>query len=107
MDRYSVLWIDSARDDLYKIVEYIAAENEQTAHRIYNKIKSKADSLVLFPNKGRVVPEFSGFHINLYREVIEFPWRIIYRIQESNVIVLAIIDGRRDVEDVLFERILK
>lgn len=36
MDRYSVLWIDSARDDLYKIVEYIAAENEQTAHRIYN-----------------------------------------------------------------------
>lgn len=107
MDGYSVLWLDSARDDLFRIVEFIASENEPTARKIYLKIKTKAESLCSFPSKGRVVPEFAAFHINLYREIIEFPWRIIYRIQESDVIVLAIIDGRRDVEDILFERILK
>ena len=106
MNRFSVLWIDSARDDLFRLVEYIAAENEQTARKVYFRIKAKADSLVLFPAKGRVVPEFAAFHINLYREIIESPWRIIYRIDGTKVTVLAVIDGRRDIEDILFERIL-
>ena len=107
MNQYSVVWIDSARDDLFNIVDYIASESEPTARKIYSKIKSKADSLSTFPNKGRVVPEFAEFSINIYREIIESPWRIIYRIHDSNVIVLAVIDGRRDVEDILFEKILK
>jgi hypothetical protein len=40
----------------------------------------------------------------IYRELIELPWRIIYKIEEDKVFVLAVIDGRRNMEDILLDR---
>ena len=59
------------------------------------------------PEKGRIVPELEFFHIRTYREIIESPWRIIYRIEEQKAHILAVIDGRRNVEDILLQRFLK
>ncbi|MGI8905372.1 MAG: type II toxin-antitoxin system RelE/ParE family toxin [Candidatus Sumerlaeaceae bacterium] len=41
-----------------------------------------------------------------YRELVVSPWRVIYRITEQHVLVVAIIDGRRNVPDLLYERLL-
>jgi len=35
------------------------------------------------------------------------PWRVIYRIEKKCVYVVSVIDCRRNVEDVLLERLLK
>ena len=35
------------------------------------------------------------------------PYRIIYRIEEDTVTVLAVLDGRRDLEDLLLERLIR
>lgn len=103
---YSVIWVDSAKKELFEIIEYIAVGNQRNAKNIYKSIKKKADSLSSLPYKGRIVPEFQKYSIHLYREIIESPWRIIYRVHERNVVILSILDGRRDVEDIIFEKII-
>jgi plasmid stabilization system protein ParE len=106
MDQFNVIWVDSAKNELLEIIEYIALENQSNAKKIYQNIKNKADSLSTMPYKGRIIPEFKQFDINLYREVIESPWRIMYRIQDKTVVIMTILDGRRDVEDILFKKII-
>ncbi len=101
-----VFWTRTARQDLKKIIEYIAADSQIQAKRVYIDIKEKAANLRLFSDQGRIVPELSYYSILIYRELISPPWRIIYKADENKVWVLAVIDGRRNVEDILLERFI-
>ena len=51
------------------------------------------------------MPELRLRGITLYRELIRAPYRIIYRIVGAEVWVLAIVDGRRDLDALLNSRI--
>lgn len=104
--QYQVLWSDTARQDLQKIVEFISPDSTIRAKRIYLDIKQKAGSLHEMPKQGRIVPELQHFNILAFRELLLPPWRIIYRIEENKVSVIAVIDGRRNVEDILLDRFL-
>lgn len=103
---YQVFWTQTAQQDLKKIIAYIAADSEIQARRVYLAIKEKADNLRQMPLQGRIVPELRYFAILTYRELISSPWRIIYKIEENKVWVLAVIDGRRNVEDILLDRFI-
>lgn len=103
---YHVFWTLTAQQDLKKIVEYIAADSEIQARKIFLDIKQKAGSLRQMPLQGRIVPELRYYNILTYRELINSPWRIIYKIEEKKVWVLAVFDGRRNMEDVLLDRFI-
>ena len=47
-----------------------------------------------FPQSGRMVPEFEQPDI---RELIEPPYRLLYRIRADAIEVLAILHGRQDL----------
>jgi toxin ParE1/3/4 len=100
---YQVFWTRTAQQDLRKIIAYIAADSENQARKIYLAIKQKAVNLQQMPLQG---PELSYYGILTYRELISQPWRIIYRIEDNKVWVLAVIDSRRNVEDILLDRFL-
>jgi len=104
---YKLQWTTNARDDLLDIVDYIKNDNPQTAHEIYLKIKAKASSSHFFPLKGRVVPELQKEGITLYREVVTSPWRIIYKVGNDTVYIMAILDSRQNVEEVLLQKLVK
>jgi len=72
----------------------------------YAAIKQKADNLRQMPLQGRIVPELRYHSILIYRELFSSPWRLIYKTEENKVWVLAVIDGRRNVEDILLERFM-
>jgi len=103
---YQVFWTQTAQQDLIKIIKYIAADSEIRARRIYLTIKQKADNLRQMPLQGRIVPELRYYSILTYRELISPPWRIIYKTEENKVWVLAVIDGRRNMEDILLDRFI-
>lgn len=105
-ERYQVYWAESAYNDLEAVIDFIASENINTAVDIYRRIKEKASTLERLPSRGRIVPELRFHNITSYRELFVSPWRIIYRIQERRVYVLAVFDGRRNVEDLLLARLL-
>lgn len=103
---YKVLWTQTAQQDLKRIIEYIAVDNGTQARRAYLAIKQKVENLQKMPLRGRVVPELRYFGILTYRELIAPPWRIIYKAEENKVWVLAVIDGRRNMEDILLDRFI-
>lgn len=104
---FRILWAAVAERDLLGIVDFIADDDPGTALGILHKIKGGTAKLNHSPRRGRIVPELLKHGISRYREILIKPWRVIYRIEEKSVYVVSVIDGRRNVEDVLLARLLK
>ena len=100
-------WAEAAVRDLEELISYIAADSPLNAERILDKLEKRAQTLESTPVRGRVVPELAHFGIRNWRELIVKPYRIIYRIDEDTVNVLAMLDGRRDLQDLLLERLIR
>jgi plasmid stabilization system protein ParE len=105
--QFQVFWTKTAQQDLKKIIDYIATDSTVNAGRVYQDIKNKSENLYQMPYQGRIVPELRYFGILIYRELIISPWRQIYKIEDHKVWILAVIDGRRNVEDILLGRFIE
>lgn len=105
--RYEIVWARRAEDDLREIIDYIAMESPRNALTILEKIKNKAFSLYTMPERCRIVPELKAFGILHYRELIVSPWRIMFRIAAMKIYVLSVLDGRRNIEDILWNRLIR
>lgn len=106
MNRYRVQWTASAKQDLFEIIQYIAEDDADTALRLLDKIEQKANNLYQYPERGRAVSEFHTIGISIYREIIIRPWRLLYRIADKKVYVMALLDSRRELDKVLLERLI-
>lgn len=104
---HRVDWTNAARDDLRAIVWHIAQDNLANALAVAERIDRRAAKLMGLVVRGRVVPELRKVAETRYREVMEEPWRIIYRVEEATVYVVAVVDGRRDVQAWLNERMAR
>ncbi len=102
-----VVWTDIARNDLDNIIEYIHAENPKAAQVTMKRLHKHATTLESHAQRGRIVPELREVGLVHYRELIDRPWRIIYRLDGDHVWVTALFDGRRDVQTALFERLIR
>jgi len=106
MSKFDVLWTRTAEQDLESIIEYMARDSVDSALKTLQALRSKASKLATLPDRGRVVPEMKACGISTYRELVVSPWRIIYRMESKTVMVLAVIDARRNLEDILLDRFL-
>jgi toxin ParE1/3/4 len=86
----TIIWTESAANDLQRIVEYIAIDSEHYAIAFYDAAREVADSLSTISNRGRVVQEINNPTI---REVFIHRYRLMYQVDERSVIILAIIHG--------------
>ncbi len=101
---YRVEWTQTASEDLYSIIEYIAQKNRVATSELLERIYTSANKLKDFPERCRIVPELSDNGITQYRELIIESWRIIFKIDSKTVFVLATLDSRRNLEDILLDR---
>jgi addiction module RelE/StbE family toxin len=104
---FRVQWADTAVRDLEELVSYVAADAPASAERLLDRLEQRARTLASSPSRGRVVPELAHFGLRNWRELLVKPYRIIYRIEERTVSVLAVLDGRRELEDLLLERLIR
>ena len=105
--KYRVLWTRTASGDLAEIIDFIAGDSPDRASRILGELERAAGKLAVMPLRGRVVPELAVFGIRNYRQIVYSPWRIVFRVAGREVIVLAVLDGRRHLEDLLLARLLR
>lgn len=105
--RREVRWSRVAEGDVWEIVAHIALDRPIVAEKILKEIRSRGESLGRSPERGRFVPELDRLGIRDYRESILPPWRIIYRARGAWVEVLAVLDSRRNVEDLLLRRLTR
>jgi plasmid stabilization system protein ParE len=107
MDKeFTVWWTAPARDDVNEIIEYISKTNGTYAVKILDKIEENVDKLKTFPTAYRIVPELEKYGYFLYREIIVDYWRVMYKIENDLVYIMLVIDGRRNVEDIILKIIL-
>lgn len=92
---HRVVWSARAYQDLESIATYIAEDSPAYARSVVKSIIEQTRALTRFPRSGRKVPEFDDENI---RELIAYSYRIIYRIQEEEVLVSAIIHGKRSLQ---------
>ena len=106
MTRRKVLWAKSARRDLESIVSWLADRSPQAALSTLDRLEARAKALATLADRGRVVPELGRLHIQQYRELVVPPHRVVYRVRGSKVLVLAVLDARRSLEDALLDRLI-
>jgi len=105
--RFRVEWTDAAATDVAEIIRFIARDSPFNASKVYQRIRKRANTLRRLPDRGHVVPELAELGVITYRELAAPPYRILYRIEKSKVFVQAVLDGRRDVRQILSERLLR
>lgn len=91
---HEVEWAASALDDLIEQLEFIARDSVSYAAALSLKAEKAAATLDLFPNHGRAVPEYRDAQV---REIPVGNYRLIYRVHEAKVVILAFIHTARDL----------
>ena len=91
-----VHWTDNAIGHLVSIYEYIAVNSPTYGKRMVDRIIRRSEQIAEQPLSGRKVPEYDAEDI---RELIENPYRIIYRVKPDQIDVVAVIHGARQLPD--------
>ncbi|MBL1276032.1 MAG: type II toxin-antitoxin system RelE/ParE family toxin [Ectothiorhodospiraceae bacterium] len=108
MKKYPVILTSKAEQDIEDIYDYIAKKDMlQNAECVLDKLEALILALDETPERGTYPPELSRQGINEFREVIFKPYRAIYQIFQSKVIVHLCVDGRRDMVALLERRLLR
>jgi addiction module RelE/StbE family toxin len=89
-----VNWTNAAIEHLLAIYEYISRDSPVYADRMIDRLTQRSDYIKDFSEAGRRVPEYDRKDI---REVIETPYRIIYRIKKEQIDVLAVFHSRQQL----------
>lgn len=104
--KYKVNFISDAEEDLFEIYKYVYFnDSEDNAEKLYSKLRDKCLLLQEFPERGHIPPELDLLEVSDFLETHYKPYRIIYRIIKREVFIHCIIDGRRDIQKLLQERL--
>jgi len=105
--RYRVVWTESAARDYESVLDYVAAHSGLlNAQHLDAKLDKAISVLDTSPARCRIVPELRLEGLTAYRELIVRPYRIMFRIHGKDVVLLSVFDGRRDLAELLLERVL-
>ena len=95
----TIRWTDQAIADLAAIRAFIEQDSPHYASVVVARLIRAVDQLKDFPESGRVVPEFDRKAV---REIVERPYRIIYRVVGKDEIqILTVHHGARRMPDAL------
>ena len=104
---YEVLLTQGAEQDLESIHDYISElDSVVNANRVLDRLMEVVEGLAQFPERGTSPKELVALGIKDYRQTAFEPYRVIYRVLGSQVVIYLIVDGRRDMQSVLARRLL-
>jgi toxin ParE1/3/4 len=108
MKKFNVFIDTNAEDDLFDIYSYVALNDSiEHADKIFTALRNTCFKLKTVPLRGNVPPELFEIGVTEFREIHYNPYRIIYTIVSTSVYIHCILDGRRDVQTILQERLLR
>lgn len=87
-------WTEQAVNQLGTIAEYISLASPVYAEQVVERLVMRLRQVQEFPESGRQVPEARRSNL---RELIESPYRILYRVAPTTIEVIAIVHARQDL----------
>ena len=87
-----IIWAPLAVERAAEIAEYICRDNPTAAKNWIDTVFYKVEQLKSFPESGRIVTEINSKD---FRELIYGNYRIIYRIEKTQLSILTIRHGKQ------------
>ena len=105
---YQVQIVQQAEEDLWDIYRYtLIQDGPERADHVLTGIEESCKKLVTHPRIGHIPPELDRIGILDYLEIHCKPYRIIYQIDGKHVFIHCILDGRRDMQELLERRMIR
>ena len=92
--RRRVRWSQSAEAALDEAIAFVFNESPNTAKKLLEEVLTAAASLSTLSGRGNHVPEVDDPDI---RQLLCNPYRVIYRVADEEVVILALLHQRQDV----------
>ena len=89
-----VIWTDPALSELEEIADYIALENPPAAQALVQRVFAHVTQLADHPESGSKPQELKGWR---YRQIIEPPCRVLYRIDGDHGVILYVIRSEKQL----------
>jgi plasmid stabilization system protein ParE len=95
-----IIWTEPALADLEAIADYVAVENPTAAREFVQRVFGHIDKLEKHPCLGPVPPELEK---SRYRQIVEPPCRIFYRLGNDQVLILHVMRSERLLREARLE----
>lgn len=106
--KYKVIIDPQAKLDLKEIYVYVAMNDSvQSANKLLDALEETCYKLEKYPERGHVPNELRQTGIKKFLEILYRPYRIFYEIENNLVYVHSVIDGRRNIQEILSNRFLR
>ena len=106
--KYKVLIDPMASQDMKEIYIYVAFNDDiPSAEKLLDALETTCYKLEKYPERGHVLPEIKQTGIKKYLEIHYKPYKIIYEIDKNIVYVHSVLDGRRNIQEILSEKLLR
>ena len=105
---FEVVLTEDAARDLEGITRYVAEfDSPKKAGALLDRLSDLIESLEQSPERGAQPKELRSVGIADYRQLFFKPYRVIYRVIDRRVIIYIVADGRRDMQTLLSQRLLR
>ena len=103
-----IVWSKDAGDELYEIIAYIKHNTgAMTAKKIYKKIMDEIEWASENATGRRIAPLLKNFGIHDIHQLNIKPWILYYRVENDEMHILSVIDGRRNLEEILYKKVME
>jgi toxin ParE1/3/4 len=106
--KYKVLIDPQAKQDLREIFIYVALnDNLRSTNKLLDSLEDKCYKLEKYSERGHIPAEIKSTGIKKCLEIHYKPYIIIYEIDNDVVYVHSVLDGRRNIQEILSDRLLR
>ena len=106
--KIEIIWSEDAGNELVEIISYIKKNSGKIiANNIYKKIMGKVKDASENAKGRRIAPLLKEFGIIDIHQININPWLIYYRVENNLMKIISIIDMRRNLEEILYQKIME
>ena len=106
--KYRVIIDPQAKEDMREIFFYVVINDSlDIANKLLDKLEETCNKLEKYPERGHIPEELRNTGIKRYLEIHYKPYRIIYEIKKNIIYIHSVLDGRRNIQEILSNRILR
>jgi toxin ParE1/3/4 len=105
--KYKIIWSKDAGEEIFEIISWYKYNvGKSAAQRIYTKINSQIKKLKNMPGIGKKAQILKDIGIHDYRQIVQEHWIIYYKVERESIHIISVIDGRRNLEEILYKKII-
>jgi toxin ParE1/3/4 len=106
--KYKLLIDPLAKKDIIEIYDYVYYnDSPENAEKLLDNLEKTYLNLEKLPTRGHIPEELKNTGVKRFLEIHFKPYRIIYEIIDATIYVHCILDGRRNMQEILSNRLLR